>query len=444
MTITMNDSHIISIAQIKQFLKIDSAIKFQSVSKKEKYEWINDILTKFGYFSIRKKDKGIIRGYIVKMTGLSQSQTGRIISRKRKFGRAFLNVRARHRFPRKYDSMDIALLIKTDNSHERLSGPATKKILEREYKIFHKTEYNNVSQISIAHIYNLRATRQYQSAGLTIRKTRSNQIMIGERRRPEPCSRPGFLRVDSVHQGDYGKQKGVYHINITDETTQWEMVGAVEKISEYFLESLLSDLIESFPFKIINFHSDNGSEFINKVVANLLNKLLIQQTKSRARHCNDNGLAECKNGAVIRKHLGYIHIPQQFAPAINLFYKRYFNVYLNYHRPCGFATIIKDKRGKEKKVYRQEDYQTPYDKLKSLENVGQYLRDGLSFKQLDEIAEHKSDNDFAQEMQKAKEQLFKNFKHVPQEMVEFTSFVLRASKNTENQILEANPLKIAS
>ena len=444
MTIAMNDSHIVSIAQIQAFLKVDQAIKFKSVSKKEKYEWINDVLNKFGYFGLRKKEKSIVGGYIVKMTGLSQSQTSRIICRKRKFGKVFLNSTNRHRFPRKYAPGDIALLIKTDNAHERLSGQATKTILQRERTVFGKAEYSNVSQISVAHIYNLRATRQYQSHCLTIKNTQSRQIPIGERRKPEPYGQPGFLRVDSVHQGDCGKQKGVYHINITDETTQWEIVGAVEKISEYCLESLLSDLIEQFPFRIINFHSDNGSEFINKIVAKLLNKLLIQQTKSRARHCNDNALAECKNGAIVRKHMGYVHIPQQFAPAINQFYKQYFNVYLNYHRPCGFATIIKDKKGKEKKIYKLEDYQIPYDKLKSLENAEQYLKDNITFKQLDIIAFQMSDNDFAEKMQKAKEELFKNFKRAPQEMMEFTTFILKVSKNTGNQILEVSPLKIAS
>jgi len=261
---------------------------------------------------------------------------------------------------------------------------------------------------------------------LTVKKTNAVKVPIGERRKPEPQGRPGFLRVDSVHQGDYGKKKGVYHINITDEVLQWEILGAVEKISEYYLEPLLKDLIAQLPFKVINFHSDNGSEFINKVVAKLLNKLLIQQTKSRARHCNDNALSESKNGSIVRKHMGYVHIPASFAKAVNQFYKQYFNIYINYHRPCGFSTTIKDKKGKEKKVYKQEDYQTPYEKLKSLENAEQYLKDDISFKELDKIAYQKSDNEFAEEMQKVKEELFKNFKHIPQEMIEFTSFISHA------------------
>lgn len=203
---------------------------------------------------------------------------------------------------------------------------------------------------SVSYIYSLRATRQYRSQSLTIQKTQSRQTSIGKREKPSPNGIPGFLRVDTVHQGDYEKQKGLYHINITDEVLQWEIVGAVEKISEQYLMPLLKKLIEQFPFKIINFHSDNGSEFINKVIAKLLNKLLIQQTKSRARHCNDNALAECKNGAVIRKHMGYVHISQSFAKQANQFYQEYFNNYLNYHRPCGFAKVVEDKRGKQTKT----------------------------------------------------------------------------------------------
>lgn len=422
----MTDSHTLSVAQIKAFLKVDSAIKFKAVSKKEKYRWIDDALIKFRYFSLRKKERGIIRTYIAKMTGLSKSQVNRIIARKRKFGKVFLSSTARHRFSRKYNPADIALLIKTDNAHNRLSGPATKKILEREYQVFGKEDYSNISQISSSHIYNLRETRQYRSHSLTIKKTNPVKVSIGQRRKPEPQGEPGFLRVDTVHQGDYEKKKGIYHINIVDEITQWEIVGAVEKVSEYYLEPLLKDLIEQFPFKIINFHSDNGSEFINKVVAQLLNKLLISQTKSRARHCNDNALTEGKNGSIIRKNMGYLHIPQGLAPSVNQFYKEYFNIYLNYHRPCGYATIITDKRGKQKKTYKQENYQIPYEKFKSLPNAKQYLKENISFEMLDKIAYQMSDNDFAEEIQKTKDNLSKNFKHIPFEMISFTTFISRA------------------
>ena len=150
---------------------------------------------------------------------------------------------------------------------------------------------------------------------------------------------------------------------------------------------------------------------------------MIRQTKSRSRHCNDNALIECKNGAVVRKQMGHVHIPQKFAPLVNQFYKDHLNVYLNFHRPCGFATIITDKRGKQKKVYRQEDYQTPFDKLMSLPNSDSFLKEGITFIQLKRIALRKSDNECARALQKAKVNLFKNFKHISQEMIEFTTFI---------------------
>ena len=133
-------------------------------------------------------------------------------------------------------------------------------------------------------------------------------MTIGERRRPDPQGQPGYLRVDTVHQGDRPGAKGVYHINAVDEVTQWQIVAATARISEAWLEPVLAALLRQFPFRIRGFHSDNGSEFINATVAKLLDKLLIEQTKSRPRKSGDNGLVETKNGAVIRKHIGFGHI----------------------------------------------------------------------------------------------------------------------------------------
>lgn len=403
----MDDSHIVNITQIKEFLKLTNVIKFKAVSREKKYQWIEKSLSKFQYFRQRKKDKAIVKNYIRQMTGLSDDRLTKLIGRKKKFGKLWLSSTRRHSFPRKYTPGDVARLIETDNAHQRLSGPATKRILEREYGIFGKEDYQNISRISQAHIYNLRNTRQYQSHSLTIKKTQARKVPIGERRKPEPLGKPGFLRVDSVHQGDLDKEKGVYHINIVDEVTQWEIVGCVERISEYFLIPLLKDLIEQIPFVILGFHSDNGSEFINKQVAQMLNKLLIQQTKCRARHTNDNALVEGKNGSVIRKYIGYSFIPKRYAQDINQFDKEHLNIYLNYHRPCGYATIITDKKGKQKKIYNI--YQVPYERLKSLPNARQYLKPGLTLKILDKIAYEKSDNECAVAMQKTKDELFDNF-----------------------------------
>jgi hypothetical protein len=405
----MNDSHITTIAQLKEFSKLNPGISFKAVSKQERNTWIEQVLIKFRYFTLKKKHRHVVKHYIIKITGLSNSQLKKLIAKKKRFGKIFVSTTKRNSFPKKYWPEDIQRLLETDNAHSRLSGPATKKILGREYEIFGHQNYQNISRISIAHIYNLRETRQYQSHSLTVKKTNPTGVKIGERRKPRPDGRPGFLRVDSVHQGDLDKEKGVYHINLVDEVTQWEIIGCVEKISEYFLEPLLTDLLAQFPFVIVNFHSDNGSEYINKTVAKLLNKLLAHQTKSRSHHSGDNALAECKNGWVIRKQIGYSHIPKQYAPLINQFYKHHLNPYLNFHRPCGYATIIEDpkKKGKLKKIYKT--YLTPYEKLTSLPDFEKYLKPGIDGTVLEKAAEQKSDNECAAAMQQEKAVLFKKF-----------------------------------
>jgi transposase InsO family protein len=408
MTINMDDSHMVSIAQIREFLKISAIVRFKGVAQKEKYAWVDNALSRFGYFGLRKKDKSIVKSYILRMTGFSDAQLGRLIGKKKKLGRIFADSRKRHSFATIYTPEDIARLIKTDNAHERLSGPATKNIFRREYEKFGKKDYARLSKISVAHIYNLRGKNQYTSASLTYTKTQAAQTHIGERRKPAPDGKPGYIRVDSVHQGDFDKEKGVYHINMVDEVTQWEIVGCVEKISEQYLEVLLEDLMSQFPFKIINFHSDNGSEYINKTVAKLLNKLIVSQTKSRSGKCNDQALVEGKNGSVVRKHMGRSHISQKNAGPINVFYKECFNAYVNYHRPSAYPTIVFDDSGKRKKKYKT--YLMPYEKFLSLKNPERYLRKDTTLQMIEDIAKEKSDNEYAALMQEEKANLFKSFK----------------------------------
>jgi len=314
----------------------------------------------------------------------------------------------RHRFPQRYTRADIELLAKVDEAHEGLSGPATRRILQREFRLYGKPEFERLAAISNGHLYNLRRHAHYRQRRKNYQKTRPTTIPIGERRRPDPKGRPGYLRVDTVHQGDTENAKGVYHINAVDEVTQWEIVASVKRISEAYLEPVLASMLPQFPFVIHGFHSDNGSEFINQTVAKLLTKLLIQQTKSRPRHSNDNGLAESKNGAIVRKHMGWGHIPAQHAELIQQFDTAHLNPYLNYHRPCAQADVEIDAKGRKRPRYRR--YQTPLETLLSLPNAQQYLRHGLSLATLKRISKLHSDTEAARLMQQAKQRLFERLR----------------------------------
>lgn len=402
----MNDSPLKTIEELKKFLKSSTLLAFKGQKRKEIYEWVEDTIIKFDYHALLKKDKRIVKKYLEKITGYSRAQVTRLITKQRKTGRVTVTDCNHHIFPKRYSDQDVWLLARTDELHDFPNGVAVKKILERMSKEFKDMSYKNISNISVGHIYNLRKSVHYLRLTKKYEKTKPKVVNIGERRRPEPNGSPGYLRVDTVHQGDQDKQKGVYHINIIDEVIQWEYVGAVEKITEANLVPLLVRLINQYPFKVFEFHADNGSEYINRQIANMLNKLLIKLTKSRSRQTNDNALVESKNGSVIRKWIGYGFIDQRHADKLNDFYFDIFNEYLNYHRPCAFSTNITDKKGKIKKVYRQEDYMTPYEKLKSLSNSRSYLKTGVTFESLDKIAKRKTDNQIAEEVQDKRYKLF--------------------------------------
>jgi len=199
----------------------------------------------------------------------------------------------------------------------------------------------------------------------------------------------------------------VYHINAVDAVTQWQVVGCVGRISESFLLPVLEAMLHQFPFRILGFHSDNGSEYVNYEVAKLLQSLLIDFTRSRANRTQDNALVEGKNGAIIRKHMGYGYIGAEHAERVQNFHTTHLNPYLNFHRPCGFATVSLDARGKRQRQYPREDYATPYEKLKSLAEAAGYLKENLSFARLDPLASRLSDTECAKKMSTARAALLR-------------------------------------
>jgi transposase InsO family protein len=402
--ISVHETEKLSLQQIEKFLAAAKEVRFEASERKQVYGWIERLLCQQEYTGQGRRARGLLRRYIGKMTGLSRAQLTRLVGRYVATGQVRMNGSRRHRFPQRYTPADIELLAQVDEAHEGLSGPATRRILEREFREYGKREFARLAAISNGHLYNLRRHPRYRQRRKTYQKTRPSLVPIGERRRPDPKGRPGYLRVDTVHQGDTETDKGVYHINAVDEVTQWEIVASLERISEAYLEPVLTTMLTQFPFLIHGFHSDNGSEFINQTVAKLLNKLMIQQTKSRPRHSNDNGLAETKNGAVIRKHMGWGHIPTRHAEPIQQFYTAYLNPYLNYHRPCAQAEVEVDAKGRKRRRYRR--YQTPLETLLSLPHPQQYLRPGLTLATLKRISKLRSDTEAARLMQEAKHRLF--------------------------------------
>jgi len=400
----MKNAEKLSLEQIRAFLEASDEVQFQAGDRQELYAWVEQTLRQQDYGRLPRAAKGIVRRYLAKMTGLSRAQTTRLIQLYQQGQPVVARKYRRRRFGPRYTEADIELLAEVDTSQETLSGPATQALLQRAYHDFGDARFQRLAHLSVAHLYRLRKTRRYRAQRVAYQSTRPTQVSIGERRKPDPQGRPGYLRVDTVHQGDLDGVKGLYHINAVDEVTQWQVVGSTPQISEAWLLPVLAAMLEQFPFRIRGFHSDNGSEFLNHTVERLLNKLLIEQTKSRPRHCNDNGLAESKNGWVIRKHIGYGHIASQHAEAFDDFYRQHFNPYLNFHRPCGVPEIHILANGKRERTYRW--YATPWQILRQLPDLAHHLRPGLTIQQMDAQACQHSDLKAAQQMQEAKRKLF--------------------------------------
>lgn len=401
MQITMDDSRITTVSQLKEFLQASQKVVVSQEARPiaERYAFIEKTIQQFSYTTRTKKEKRVILLYLRKITGYRKRQLFRLVKKAEKGNlRKALYQRVK---PHKiYTSSDIKLLETTDELHLRLSEDATKEILRREIEVFGKTEYQTIARVSHSHISNLRHSQVYKSSW--INHTKARQIQIGETRKPENYGKPGSIRIDSV------SQKDVYHINSIDEITQWEVVFCVPQLSEACMIPALMEIFDQYPFDIFNFHSDRGHETINYLVAELLQRLLIKQTKSRSYHSNDNALVETKNGSVIRKNMGWEHIDQSFCDEINMYYKNYFNPYLNFHRPSAYPTIQVDAKGRKRKVYNV--YQPPYEELKQIGGVEKFLKAGQTIERLDTIAYAHSDNEWASIMREEERKVFEKIR----------------------------------
>lgn len=410
MILHMNDAKLTTLDQVREFLSGTAEVAFTpAADDAARYADIAQVLRRFRYTQLKRCDKGLLLRYLRLVSGYSRQQLTRLVAQfldtgkiEQHYGPPLAG------FASKYSDVDVRLLADLDALHGTLSGPATKCLMQRAYHVFDDARFVRLQNICVAQLYNLRKRRVYQAMRVTRTSTRPTTIKIGVRRAPRPEGKPGYIRIDSVHQGDLDGIKGLYYINAVDCVTQWELISSCEKISEAFLLPVLKQLLDGFPFVLHGFHADNGSEYVNHKVAEMLNKLKLEFTRSRPRTSNDNGLAETKNGAIIRKQFGYAHIPQHYATQVNAVCAEHLNPYLNFHRPCLFATETQDAKGKINKRYRQEDIMTPFDKLKSLEKPGRFLKPGITLASLDAIANVMTDNQSAERLKNAKALLFRS------------------------------------
>jgi len=403
----MRDAAGLSVAGMRVFLAGADEVEFELPERAARWGLIARVLRGVDYPALGKGDKGVVRRYLERVTGLKRAQVTRLIGRWRREHELRPRVVERARFRRRYERVDVELLARVDEAHEGLSGAAVRRILQREFEVYGRGEFERLARISVGHIYNLRKTKLYRRKRVVVELTEpQRRPRWAERRKPEPAGEPGWLRVDTVHQGREDGRPGPYHINAVDTVTQWEAVGCCRTLSERELRTMVALLLEQFPFRIRGFHSDNGGEYINRGVGRLLQRLQVEFTASRPSRTTDNALVEGKNGAVVRKWLGWGLLGAEAAPRVEQFFREELNPYLNFHRPCGFAQVEVDARGRRKRRYRADDYRTPFEKLSSLADWERYLKPGVTRESLERTARALSDTAAARRLQTARDRLF--------------------------------------
>src|ERR1039458_6361344 len=198
--ISVHEAEKLSLQQIEQFLLAAKEVGFGCSQGQEVYGWVKRLLCGQEYARQGRRARGLLRRYLGKMTGLSRAQFTRLVGRYLATGQVRRKSSRRHRFPTRYSRADIELLALVDEAHESLSGPAPRRILQREFRQYGKPEFQRLAGISNGHLYNLRRTPRYRQRLQNYHKTRPTPVAIGERRRPDPAGRPGYLRLDTYRR----------------------------------------------------------------------------------------------------------------------------------------------------------------------------------------------------------------------------------------------------
>jgi len=157
---------------------------------------IQRVLSQCHYSQLGKRERGVARAYLIKLTDLSRAQATRLIGRWRWIREVRPLPPRQPSFAPRNRPCDVVLLARVDAAYEDLSGPAIRRILQREHRVYHKPEFERLAGLSVSHLYNLRRSETYRRRRVRVEPTRGTAVSIAERRKPDARGRPGYLRVD--------------------------------------------------------------------------------------------------------------------------------------------------------------------------------------------------------------------------------------------------------
>ena len=403
----MQERHPETLDEIREVLDGERTLAPRIRNRTEAYSSIQEIARRFDYTRLGRTEKGILRRFLGKVTGLSRAQVTRLLKQYRVTGGLADHRHAPSRpFPRRYTNSDVELLAEVDALHGTLSGPATRRLCARASQLFGDLRFERLAGISNGHLYNLRRSKTYRWHRRVMPPSPACPMAVGKRWRPRPFGQPGHLRVVSVGQSDLDALSGLYHLELVDEVTKFRFVGSVERLDGPCFAPLLDALMGAFPFTIRGFHSDVGPQRGNREVTALLQALYGALVRREFRG-TAYATARSSSGAVPCRLLGGDDRCGRAAERVNGFARRLLSPYLNYHRLCFFPTEQVDASGCIRRRYRDTDVMTPYERFKSLPGAARYLTPGTTFARLDADATAMSDGEAVRSLGEAGIRLFR-------------------------------------
>ena len=133
MIVTLQTEGVRTLEQVRAFVEGSEPVDFAGAGREGIYALVRRTLVRLDYHRLGKPDKGLVRRYLAKVTGLSRAQLTRLIGRHRRTGR----IEARRggppakSFERRYTRLDIRLLARLDTELGQMSGPGAQALPRR-------------------------------------------------------------------------------------------------------------------------------------------------------------------------------------------------------------------------------------------------------------------------------------------------------------------------
>jgi hypothetical protein len=183
--------------------------------KEDLYARVNKRLRQLDYRQLKRSGRGLVRRYIAKMTGLSRAQATGLLGMYLRPEKVQPQPYRRRRFAERYTRAVAELLAAVDEAHDTISGPATRKILQGTHYDFKDAQYTRRAELSGGAVVPHAQEPPIPAAVDELPTNAAHQDIHWRAAPPKPNGQPGYLPVDTVHQGDQDGIKG----GIT--STQW-------------------------------------------------------------------------------------------------------------------------------------------------------------------------------------------------------------------------------